>query len=395
MTTNWRVYFSSGARLSWARVDDGNGQVTVLDSVMAPDNVQYGVADAAGRYLYLATSDGGPGLPPGVRNQLSCWAIDADSGALTPHGAPQALPSRPLHLSMAADGGHLLLAFHQPAAFDVYRIAADGSVGSAVPQDAAIDPGVFPHQIRATPGDGTVLVCARGNEAQPSASAPAQPGALLTFRYVDGQLSPLARHTPPDGLGPRGLAWHPNGRWAYVAFELGNQLGQYALVDGAIRGAPEYLTSTLADPDSCGPGPAQRAGAIQLHPNGRTLYVTNRADQTTLVDGTVRFAGGENNIAVFRLDETSGQPGLLQHIATEGIEPRTMAISPDGRVLIVGNQTAIMVDANDRKGPYEISPCITIFHIQEDGKLILANRFDCPVTAPLIWMSIIPGRHNA
>ena len=385
-----RVYYSSGARLSWAQVNTASGQFTELGSMTANANVQYGVADAASRHLYLATSDSGPGMPPGQQHRLSCWAIDAASGALRAHGAPQVLPSRPLHLSLDGDGQHLLLAFHQPAALAVFEIAADGSVGAQVTQ-APFDTGVFLHQIVTTPGSQTALVCARGNEA--SASAPAQPGAVLVFDYQQGRLVPLAQLAVPAGLGPRGLACHPDGKWLYAAFELGNQLGQFALVEGVPHGPAAYLTSTLADPTQSRAGPAQRAGAIQLHPNGRLLYLTNRADQTTLRDGVPVFAGGENNVAVFTLDPATGQPSWLQHIDTGRIEARTLAISPDGRLLIVGNQSALAVP--EGSAVRTVAPGLTLFRILDDGRLVLLGRHDCPADAPLIWMAIVPGRFNA
>src|SRR6476469_7085391 len=99
-------------------------------------------------------------------------------------------------------------------------------------------------------------------------------------------------------------------------------------LDNATLTAPRFVAGTLADPAWV--RPRQRTGALCLHPGGGTLYVANRADRITRIDGTPAFAGGENSIAVFGLDAATGAPTLRQQIATRGIEPRTLATDASG-----------------------------------------------------------------
>ena len=80
---------------------------------------------------------------------------------------------------------------------------------------------------------------------------------------------------------------------------------------------------------------------MKIHPNGRFLYVTNRADGVATQDGQAIWAGGENSIAVFALAERTGEPRLMQHLSSEGIEARTFAVDPSGTVLIVAMRRGV------------------------------------------------------
>jgi lactonase family protein with 7-bladed beta-propeller len=55
------------------------------------------------------------------------------------------------------------------------------------------------------------------------------------------------------------------------------------------------------------------------------------------------FAGGENSIGVFSINNSTGESTRLQHIDTRGMSPRTFAVDPAGRVLIAANQTPLIV----------------------------------------------------
>ena len=92
---------------------------------------------------------------------------------------------------------------------------------------------------------------------------------------------------------------------------------------------------------------SQMASAIQVHPNGRYVYVSNRAWDTETRDGRQVFVGGVNDIAVFEIDQASGEPSLIQHVDTLGIFPRTFGIDATGTMLVVGNQEPFDVRAGD------------------------------------------------
>ena len=73
-----------------------------------------------------------------------------------------------------------------------------------------------------------------------------------------------------------------------------------------------------------------------MRPNGRFLYLANRATAMTDFQGKRVFAGGENSIAVYSINQETGEPALIQNIDTRGVHPRTFAIDPSGRILVDG-----------------------------------------------------------
>ena len=81
------------------------------------------------------------------------------------------------------------------------------------------------------------------------------------------------------------------------------------------------------------------ASAIDIDPAGRFLYVSNRK---------------HDSVTVFTLDQENGHMSWLQNIATEGVQPRFITVSPDGSQLLAAN---------------ELSDTIRIFDVEEDGHL--------------------------
>ena len=73
---------------------------------------------------------------------MSAFRIDA-AGALTPHGQPIPLPSRPIHLTTDIPSEYVLVAFNNPSALRVYRINGDATLGEEVQQPGAIDAGIL------------------------------------------------------------------------------------------------------------------------------------------------------------------------------------------------------------------------------------------------------------
>ena len=131
---------------------------------------------------------------------------------------------------------------------------------------------------------------------------------------------------------------------------------------------PIFRKSTL--PDRSGEVAGQTASTIHVHPNGEFVYVGNRGAPPN----------GSNNIAVFRIDQKSGEPTLIQNMDTHGFTPRTFSLDPEGRMLAVGNQTTTdAVPAN-----------VALFRIRPDGQLEFVSRQDLAVgRKPLWWAGFV------
>jgi 6-phosphogluconolactonase (cycloisomerase 2 family) len=380
-------YASVGPELGWHDIDIAEGALTSRGAVTLPANVQYVWRHPAGRYLYVVSSNGGPGLIPGDRHLASAFRIEA-TGALASHGEPQPLPSRPIHCSVDRTGGYLLTAFNHPSAVTVHRINRDGTIGALVNQPERPDGGIFAHQILATPGNESAVLVTRGNNAE--GGKPEDPGALKVYGFKDGVLTNRSSIAPGGGFGfgPRHLDFHPGKPWVFVSIERQSELHVYRLeADGSLGLTPMFVKTALAEPGNV--RPSQAAGAIHVHPNGRFVYLTNRNSRLVEVDGRKVFAGGENNVAVFAIDEASGEPTLIQNIDARTNHLRTFAIDPSGRLLVAASIQPIAV--REGEDVRTLPAARVVYRIGDDGKLAFVRKYEVETgKAMQFWTGIVP-----
>ena len=96
--------------------------------------------------------------------------------------------------------------------------------------------------------------------------------------------------------------------------------------------SPFQTVSTLP-PDYTG---RKSTAEIRIHPNGRFIYGSNR---------------GHNSLAVFGVDNATGELTRIENVPTGGETPRNFELTPDGARLLCANQdsnnlTVFRVDAN-------------------------------------------------
>jgi 6-phosphogluconolactonase (cycloisomerase 2 family) len=367
------VYYASvGPELSLYDIDFADAALAKRGTVLLPGNVQYVWPHPSGRTLYVVSSNGGPGVV-GDTHRANAFHIDHATGALTPHGEARALPSRPIHASVDRAGDYLLTAYNDPSNVTVHHINRDGTLGDAVAQAAKPDCGIYGHQVRTTPGNKTVLFVARGNNA--ASGKPEDPGALKLYGFKDGALSNMASIAPGTGLGfgPRHLDFHPTQPWVYVSVERQNKLYAYKLDDnGALAREPMFIKETLADPANV--RPSQGAGPIHVHPNGHFVYLTNRNAGLVDVEGKKVSNGGENNVAVFAIDQATGEPKQLQTIDGVGNHLRTFGIDPQARLLVAA--TIAPLPVRDGQAVKQHPAGIFVYRIAGDGKLAFVRKYD-------------------
>ena len=364
-------YASVGPELSLYDIDVEGAALAKRSAVTLPANVQYAWPHPSRQYFYVVSSNGGPGVA-GDKHVANALRIDPASGGLQPHGEPQVLPSRPIHASVDMAGEHLLTCYNDPSALTVHRINRDGTLGAKVEQPNKLDTGIYAHQIRATPDNQNVILITRGNNAP--GNNPIDPGSIKTFGFKGGLLTQLAGIQPGNGseFGPRHLDFHPTLPLVYVSIESQNKLYVYKR-DGttALAREPSFIKETLADPKS----PArQGAGTIHVHPNGRFVYLTNRAAAVVEFEGKKVFAGGENSVAAYAIDPATGEPTLIQNIDGRGIQLRTFAIDPSGRLLVAASIMPLPV--RDGGTVKTLTAGLSVFRIGADGKLDFVRKYD-------------------
>jgi 6-phosphogluconolactonase len=378
-------YSGVGNKLTLYSVDVDKAELARQNAITLPANIQYAWQHPSKRFFYVVSSGGGPGVSSDT-NFANAFRIDPATGALAPHGEAVALPSRPIHTSVDMAGEYLLTAYNDPSSLTVHRINQDGTIGERVTQPNPLDTGKYAHQIRATPDNQMVFMNTRGNNAP--GDNPVNPGSIKTYSFKKGVLANLAAIAPGDGthFGPRHLDFHPTQPFVYVSIESQNKLYVYKRdpATGLSRD-PLFIKETLADPKS---PLRQGAGTIHMHPNGRFVYLANRASSTVNFEGKKVFAGGENSIAVLSIDQTTGEPTLIQSIDGRGITLRTFALDPSARMLVGASQNPLLVRDGDTVKT--LAAGLSVYRVTDDGKLDFAQKYDVDVgNATQFWSGMV------
>ena len=140
-------------------------------------------------------------------------------------------------------------------------------------------------------------------------------------------------YTAAPGSGPRHLAFHPNGQWAYSINDLDSTITllQWNATSGALI-AVANVPTMLPGGDVAN----NRAGEIAFDVAGHFLYACNRGAAEELVT----FSVGP-----------SGHLNLIGRIQVEGKEARHFTVSPDDGYLFVAEQFSneVAVFARDRR----------------------------------------------
>ncbi len=146
---------------------------------------------------------------------------------------------------------------------------------------------------------------------------------VMIYRIVDGRLEANdPDHAPLHaGAGPRHFDFHPNGRFAYVINELDLTVTACAYDGGSGALTPFQTLSTL--PEDVEDRSGFSCADIHVSPDGRFVYGSNR---------------GHDTIAVFAVDDVSGQLTAAGHASTRGRTPRNFTLDPTGAWLLAANQ---------------------------------------------------------
>ncbi len=134
----------------------------------------------------------------------------------------------------------------------------------------------------------------------------------------------------PEGSGPRHLAFHPTAASMVVVADEGGAQSPVRLTvcrfDGQ-RGVLTALASVSALPEGADPTDLSPAEVL-FAPDGRFVYISIR-DATD---------AGRDAVAVLRVLSTAPPAVELVGSTPTGHYPRSMALDPSGRLLLVANQ---------------------------------------------------------
>jgi 6-phosphogluconolactonase len=265
----------------------------------------------SGDFLYAANELDGSG-------GVSAFAINED-GTLKLLNQQSSKGAGACHVWVDGAGKNVLVANYGGGNIAALPIADDGSVreatgfvqhaGSSVNPNRQKEP--HAHSVYTDGDDRFVYACDLGTDKVYVYKFDPEKGTLTPNDPPAGDLAP--------GSGPRHLAFHPAGGYAYVINEMLNTITVFK--HDAEKGTLEPIQNVDTLPDDF-EGPSTTA-EIFVHPSGRFLYGSNR---------------GHDSIAVYVINEQTGKLNMVDITPTGGKSPRNFAIDPTGMWLIAANQ---------------------------------------------------------
>lgn len=304
-TARLLAYVGSGnGNITAYAVNANTGAMTMLGATNGGTNPSFLAFDVPRARLY-AVNEGNPG-------QIAAFELRADAGlALINRVSSQG--AGPAHVSVHPSGRFVMAANYTGGNVAILPVR-DGGLGAASDTDAS---GGQAHQIISDATGRFVYVPCKAADHVAQYRFDADAGTLAA-------LSPATVSTA-NGAGPRHLALHPGGQWAFLINELDDTMTSMRVAaDGRLT--PVDTKSTLP----AGFSGNNTCAEVQVHPNGRFVFGSNR---------------GHNSIVSFSFDETSGALTLVGHTPTGGATPRHFDLDPSGRLLLVANQGAGNVHA--------------------------------------------------
>lgn len=298
-------YTPAGPGLQVGSVDSRSGTLTVASTVDGIANPSWFAFSCDERTLY-STNENDP-----------AGAVTAFS--LNDPRHPRVLNSQPTngpittHVAVHSSGRYLLAANYGSGSVSVLSLDDDGRIGplTDLVQHTGDTRDPHAHQTVNDPTGQWVLSVDLGADSV----------YVYKLNEDTGKLALNQQLKLPVGAGPRHLAFHPNGRFAYILGELRSEITVAAWDAQAGTLTPGQVIGTLG-----GATPPQNFPAeVQVSKDGRFVYASNR---------------GDDSIATFTVDRTGEQLTFVETVPCGGHWPRHFTLDPAGRWVYVSNQLA-------------------------------------------------------
>jgi 6-phosphogluconolactonase len=250
---------------------------------------------------------------------VSAFSVDPKTGRLTLLNQESSGGSGPCHLVVDQTGRYVLVANYGGGSVEVLPAGEDGMLGQPTAFVQHQGASVNRQRQEGPHAHGIYLEAANRFAFVPDLGL----DKVLVYRF-DAARGGLTANEPPfvavkPGAGPRHLAFHPSGRFAYVINELDSTITVFAL-DARVGALSELQTVSTLPEQFKG---ENTTAEVEVHPSGLFLYGSNR---------------GHDSLAVYAVDPAKGTLRLVEHVHTRGKTPRSFGIDPAGRWLLAANQ---------------------------------------------------------
>jgi 6-phosphogluconolactonase len=325
-------------------LDTDTGKLGPLSMAVAANNPNFLALSPDNQFLFAA-----------LTSTVGSYKVRPD-GTLSALNEQPSGGGDPCHVSVDRTGRHVFVANYGGGNIAEFTVGLDGMIGNraALQQFSGSGPNhnrqdkPYAHSVYVGPENTTVYSCDLGSDS------------IWIFRF-DASSGSLAPATPPaakvpPGSGPRHLAFHPGGKFVYVASEMGHNVTVFARDAGSGALTAVETVSTLPDGT---PDKGITTAEICCHPSGKWLYVSNR---------------GIDTIAVFKIAD-DGKLSLVQSASSVAKFPRNFALDPTGHWVISAGQ-------NDNR--------IAVLKIDQETGQLTATDQSAAVAAPVCVLFVPP-----
>jgi 6-phosphogluconolactonase len=308
----YRVYLGTGKNIYQTELDLKDGSMTkaVLAAELA--NPSFVAIHPTYKFLYsVSETDKKP--------TISAFSIEAKTGGLALLNSQPAGGAGPCHVVVDNTGKVALAANYSGGSCCSIPINTDGSLAQGGSFHQHKGKSILPnqqgphgHSINVDKANKFAFCCDLGLDKV----------IIYKLDTEKGALTPHGEFDTPPGSGPRHFAFHPDGKTAYINGEMSMTL--IACEYDADKGmfTQKQVISTI-------PAGAKKknfsTAEVVVHPSGKFVYVSNRDDY--------------NSIAIFSIDQKTGNLTAVGHEARGIKTPRNFAIEPTGQYMLVANQS--------------------------------------------------------
>jgi 6-phosphogluconolactonase len=285
---------------------------------------------------------------------VAAWAIDPANGKLTLLNEQSAEGKDPNHIAFDKTGQWIFVSNYRGDNIAVFPIRQDGSLGPASDvknhAETAADGARItshPHSVVPSPDNQYFYTQNLGTDKIITYTLNRETGKLSRAHNLD--------IVTPKGSGPRHALFSSDGEYYYVDEELSSTVTSYKFDKKTGALSLMQRLSTLPP----GYSRTTKVADIQIHPNQKFLYVSNR---------------GHDSVAIYSINPKNGELAFLKTQPALGAHPRNILIDAEGKYLMLANERSdkvVMFTVNEKNGDItpagvEINvPAPTFLHLLE------------------------------
>jgi len=308
----------------------------LIQTVPGKESPSFLAVHPSGEYLYAVYREG---MTEDTRNGTVAAFGIGSSGKLTLLNERSSEGANPCHVSVDPKGEYVYVSNYSDGSLSVYPIHQDGKL--AEPSDVIVHEGSGPNPDRQKGPHMHSMIPARNGKYVYASDLGTDMIIAYKLNRGKGTLSANEnqRTAAKPGSGPRHFDIHPSGNFAYSAEELTSTIAAYSIDPS--NGALNFIERESLLPEDFTEN--NTAADIQVSPDGRFVYASNR---------------GHASLAVFSTDRQSGEIELEGHADVHGERPRNFLIDRKGEFAFVANRNSddvVVFQRNQETGELEFT----------------------------------------